>query len=88
MRKNYSVSFEDMNHENWALGKQNYEEKMASYKHCNQCRRIYIPSNYKIKNKTLETLKKIKIHGHFEMKFKFNSYCDIKGHRNSGITIK
>ncbi|AXF95097.1 hypothetical protein SDAV_001227 [Spiroplasma phoeniceum P40] len=61
---------------------------MASYKHCNQCRRIYLPSDYEIKNKPLETLKKIKIHGHFEMTFKFNSYCGITEHRHSGITIK
>ncbi|WP_348735467.1 hypothetical protein [Spiroplasma endosymbiont of Ammophila pubescens] len=33
---------------------------MASYKHCNQCRRIYLPSDYEIKNKPLETLKKLK----------------------------
>ncbi len=58
------------------------------YKYCQQCRRQYIPSDYEIKSMPLETFKKIESHGHFDMSFKFNSYCGITEHKHSGITIK
>lgn len=61
---------------------------MSSYKHYQQCRRQYIPNDYEIKSKPLETFKKIKSHGNFHMSFKFNSYCGITEHRHNGITIK